>query len=179
MTAFSSLVVVFLLCVASSYAVKVVDVETICKNVTNPSFCSTLLNSKPDASRDLVSLAEYTLNVVRANVTNTLKLINKLIAQSGSNEVARYHYQVCLTNFGERIGALSTIAYIQQLLKEKYYQFAYDSAADIEGDVNNCLTGESPSDPPYHDTSLLPKYANVIAQVGQIIVSILSYLMQA
>jgi pectinesterase inhibitor-like protein len=94
MIRFSCLMVVFLLCVVSSYAVKVVDVDTICKNVTsNPSFCFTLLKSKHAA--DLVTLAQYTIDVARSNVTNVVNLIKKLISQSGSDLNPKNCYENC------------------------------------------------------------------------------------
>ncbi|KAJ1397029.1 Invertase/pectin methylesterase inhibitor domain superfamily [Sesbania bispinosa] len=68
---FSPIVLVFLLFVASSsYARRVVEVNAICRQTQNPSFCSSLLNSNPGGT-ELISLAQYTIGVVRANVTTT------------------------------------------------------------------------------------------------------------
>jgi pectinesterase inhibitor-like protein len=105
MTRLSSVVVVFLLYVSFTYATKIVDVNTICKNTMNPSFCSALLNSNPGASQDLVTLAQYTIDVAHTNATNTINLIKKLIAQKGSSE-AHMHYHSCLFFFNEIISTL-------------------------------------------------------------------------
>jgi hypothetical protein len=79
---YSSFLLVFFLCASSSYAAKVVPVNVICQKAKNPSFCSNLLNSKSGA--DLITLAQYTIDVVRVDMTNTVKLINTLIAHPGS-----------------------------------------------------------------------------------------------
>jgi len=78
MVRFSILVGVFLLFVASSYASQDVDVQYICKGTKDPSFCLALLKSKPNGvGGDLKSLAQYTLDVLHTNVSNTLTLITK------------------------------------------------------------------------------------------------------
>jgi pectinesterase inhibitor-like protein len=178
MVNFSFILVVFLLFATSGYySVKFVDVDTICKNATNPSFCSTLLNSKPGGgSGDLVNLAEYTLSVVQTNVTNTIDQIKELIKQSGSNFAARTHYEACLGNFGDEIGALDAIEAAQGALKMGKYKFAHDEANDISFFMFLCISGNSPSDPPFHDTSLLPKYVDIVDQIAKITVLILNYL---
>lgn len=163
---FSSLVLVFLLFAATSYAMPVGEVKEICKKTKNPSFCFTLLNSNPNAS--LVSLTQYTIDIARANVTNTIKLINNLIAQSAKNPVAKKHYTMCLGHFGSE-GALGDIEYTQELLQKGDYQGVNVAASSIIGDVEDCITGESPTDPPYHDPSQLPQYAAVLELVVDII----------
>ncbi|KAL5080623.1 hypothetical protein RYX36_009044, partial [Vicia faba] len=75
---------------------KIVPVNMICERVKNPSFCSNLLYSKSGA--DLITLAQYTIDVVRANMTNTVNLINTLIASSHSLN-ALSHYKLCLKVF--------------------------------------------------------------------------------
>jgi pectinesterase inhibitor-like protein len=170
-------VMVLFLCVTSVYAAKVVDVGTICKKVKNPSFCVTLLNKMPGPNRDLLSLAQYTIDVARVNVTNTINLINTLIAHSGSNVDARNHYKTCLGHFKEYSGsAIVMVDEIQQYLKVGDYISAGQRAYAVGVDVDSCILGESPSDPPYHDTSLLPKYADIVDQVAEVIFNILNFL---
>jgi len=175
----SFLVVVFHLFVASCYSIKFVDVDTICKNATNPSFCSTLLKSNPSGSGDLINLAQYTLNVVRTNVTNTIKQINKLIRQSVGYEAAWIHYRSCLTDFSEDIGALQFVDGAEGFLKVGNYALALDCTISIEGRMYMCMSGgNSPSDPPFHDTSSLPKYVYMVNQISEIIETILNYLVK-
>lgn len=178
MTHSSSLMVLFLLCVSSTYATKVVDENTICSKAKNSSFCSTLLKSKPGSSKDLVSLAQYAVEVVHANITNSSNLITKLLAQSGSDKAARFYYSRCLYHFGEEGGALASVKKAENELKMGDYKGLDESMTDIWYDVFICLTRESPSDPPYHNTSLLPKYGQVIYQVINIIHIIISYLVK-
>ncbi|PNX56278.1 pectinesterase inhibitor-like protein [Trifolium pratense] len=178
MVRFISFIVLFLLCVASSSPTKVVDVETICKKAKNYSFCITLLKSKAGgAGGDLVSLASYTIGVARTDVSKTINLIKTLIAKSGGNPKALSHYKNCLDHFGMDEGALGEIVEAQQLLKKGDYGGVNAHASGILTDVDGCLSGDSPTDPPFHDTSSLPKYAAIVEQVSQIILIITNFLL--
>ncbi|KAL5077898.1 hypothetical protein RYX36_016882 [Vicia faba] len=174
-----SLVVVFLLCVTCCYAVKVVDVDIICKSATNHSFCSNLLNSKIGGNKDLVSLTEYSIDVLRGNVSNTVNLINKLIEQNGGNFNLTYHYNMCLFHFDITKGALGSVEYAEELFKMRNYLAMIPTMESIVFNAWECLSGDTPSDPPYHDTSLLPVYADVVMLVANVVLSILKYLTQA
>ncbi|XP_073222050.1 uncharacterized protein [Cicer arietinum] len=175
MVRLSFLLLVFLVCVTSTYAVKVVDIDTICKNVKNHSFCSNLLNSKPGAKEDLVSLTQYTIDVLHDNITNTVNLINKLIVQSAGNFNLTYHYQSCLSVFGiKNGGALQLIEEVKKLFKTRNYTAVITYLNDISFDALACLVTNSPS-----DTSVLSKYVDDVKQVTDIVRIILSYLMQA
>ena len=176
----SFLMLIFLSFGASSYATKVVKVDALCKQTKNPSFCSNILNSYPGgaAGVDLVTLAKYTIKVARANITNTINLIKHLIAQSASDSTAKNHYESCLLHFNYDEGALGDIEYTEQMLNTGDYEGVNVAAAAVTTDVDNCVSGESPSDPPYQDPSLLPQYAGVVEQVVAIIIVISNYLLQ-
>ncbi|XP_058736580.1 pectinesterase inhibitor 1-like [Vicia villosa] len=176
MAHFSSVAMIFLLCVASSsYAVKTVDVNTICKGVKNTSFCVTLLNSKPGTSRDLLSLANYTIDVTLANTTNTIKLLQSLISKSGGDAEAKYHYNGCLSHFKAIAGMLGAARYH---MKSGEYDTVLEEAVAVRIHVDNCISGDSPGDPhyPYHDKSMLPKYANMVDQVAQVFAAVMDFL---
>lgn len=170
MARFSFSAIVFLLCVASSCAAQVVDVHTICKKTSNPSFCLSILNSS--SNKDLVNLEQYTIGVVRTKVTGTITLINTLIARSGSNPKATQHYKSCLLHFGNE-GALGEVASVQQSFMKKDYFGVNTHATALMTQASNC---ESASDPSFHDPSMLPKYAQVVAQVAEIILTISNFL---
>jgi pectinesterase inhibitor-like protein len=175
MMRFSLIMVVFLLCAVSSYA-KVVDVDTICKNVNdNPPFCLNLLKSKNGS--DLVTLAQYTITVARIDLTNIVDLINKLISQSGSDLKAKDHYKYCLSLFGTgNGGALSLLGDGEQYLKDgNFFEFNVQ-VNSIIGDYSDCIDGGTPGDPPYHDKSELPKYAEVVHDVVDILSAIALFL---
>ncbi|KAE9597415.1 hypothetical protein Lal_00029993 [Lupinus albus] len=174
------LVLLLLLFATPSSPSKVVDVTVICAQARDPKLCSSVLNSKPGGVKgaDLVSLAQYTINVARVNATNTVKLINVLIAKSGNDLKAKAHYKTCLTHFDKDEGALGDIDYVQELLKKGDYIGVGTTASAIITDVDDCLTGEDPEDPPYPDKSNLPKYADVIQKVVDIILIISKYLTQ-
>ncbi|KAE9599802.1 putative pectinesterase inhibitor domain-containing protein [Lupinus albus] len=89
----SSLVLLFLLFAAPSSASKVVDVEAICAQAPDPKFCSSVLNSKLGGAKgaDILSHAQYTINVHRVKATNTNNLVSVLIANSGNNPKAKAH----------------------------------------------------------------------------------------
>ncbi|MCI15096.1 pectinesterase inhibitor 2-like, partial [Trifolium medium] len=168
MIRFSLFTVVFLLCVVSSYAIKVVDVDTICKNVNdNPPFCLNLLKSKNGT--DLVTLAQYTITVARIDLTNTVNVINKLISQSGSDLKAKDHYEYCLSLFGAGGGgALCLLGDGEQYLKNGDYDSFNVQVNSIIADYSDCINGGTPGIPPYHDKSVLPKYAEVVHDVVDI-----------
>ncbi|KAK7393663.1 hypothetical protein VNO78_22224 [Psophocarpus tetragonolobus] len=161
----SSLVFVFLLFATTSYAIPVGEVNTICKQAKDPSFCSTLLNSNPNAN--LVGLTQYTIDIVRANVTNTIKLIDTLIAQS-TDPKSKKHYKLCLGNFGSE-GALGDLDYTQELLKKGDYQGVNLAASSIVDNIEDCVSGDAPSIPPFHDPSKLPKYTTITKSVVSVI----------
>ncbi|KEH25470.1 putative pectinesterase inhibitor domain-containing protein [Medicago truncatula] len=176
MAHFLTLVVVFLFCVASSYAVNVVDVQAICKEAKDPSFCLTLLKSKPGGvGQDLNSLAQYTIDVLHTNVSNTVTLITKLIAQSGSDRNKQDHYKNCYSHFLLDGGALGEVVNAQQQLKAFDYYNVYTHMNAIATDVYDCLTGDESVHQDarvlslYKDTSLLPKYVDVVGQIALII----------
>ncbi|PNX70192.1 pectinesterase inhibitor 2-like protein [Trifolium pratense] len=168
--------VVFLLCVVSSYAIKVVDVDTICKNVNdNPPFCLNLLKSKNGT--DLVTLAQYTITVARIDLTTTVNVINKLISQSGSDLKAKDHYEYCLSLFGTGGGgALSLLGDGEQHLKNGDYDSFNVQVNSIIADYSECIKGRTPGVPPYDDKSVLPKYAEVVHDVVDILSAIALFL---
>ncbi|CAK8540981.1 unnamed protein product [Lathyrus sativus] len=175
MVHFSSLAIVFLLCVASSHAVKNVDFDTICKGTENPSFCLTLLNSKPGTNRDLVSLAQYTMDVLLVNTTNTIKLVNMLLSKSRGDYEARYHYRTCLSHF---VAISDTLKMTPFYMESGEYDNVLEHAVGVRIDVDNCISGDSPGDPhyPYHDTSMLPKYANMVDQDAMVFAAVVQHL---
>jgi len=176
MAHFLTLVVVFLFCVASSYAANVVDVQAICKEAKDPSFCLTLLKSKPGGvGQDLHSLAQYTIGMLHTNVSNTVNLITELIAQSGSDHNKQDHYKNCLSHFRLNGGALGQVVKAQQQLKAFDYYGVYVHMTAIANDGYDCLTGDQSVHQDardlshYKDTSLLPKYVDVVGQIALII----------
>ncbi|CAJ1975394.1 unnamed protein product [Sphenostylis stenocarpa] len=166
-----SLVLLFLF-VASSSAVQVAELDLICKKTQDPKFCFNLLNSRPGGTMgaDLVDLAQYALDVTRANITITTKLIKRLIRRNPTNLEARDHYTICLNQIHK--GAMGKVESTQEILKSGDYQDLNVVASGIRTHIDLCIDGESPIDTPYNDTSLLPAYANDISQAVEIIVII-------
>ncbi|XP_015971869.1 pectinesterase inhibitor 1-like [Arachis duranensis] len=171
-------VLLFLLFAQSSNATnKIVEVNKICNTTIHPSFCSKILNSKPGGTNraDLITLVNYTIGVVRSNVTNTIRLIKSLIRNS-TNSDAKDHYELCLKHFDYDEGALGEVEYAEKMLKAKDYQGVNVAASGVMATVDGCVFGDSPSDPVFPDHSLLPKYAEYVKQVADIICAICNYL---
>ncbi|OIV89990.1 hypothetical protein TanjilG_00369 [Lupinus angustifolius] len=168
----------FLLFAESTFASKIVDVNLICEEVENPSFCSKFLNSKPGGAKgaDLGSLANYTVEVAFGNITKTVKLIKSLIARSGKDREAKSHYEVCLIFFSEERGSLGGIMETQKRLEARDYFGVITSATSVVANIEYCISGDDPQDPPYPDKSKLPRYARFIEQVVEIILVISKYL---
>jgi pectinesterase inhibitor-like protein len=173
---FSFLTIVFLLYVASSYArTNIVDVQAICKQAQDPSFCFTFLKSRPGGpGKDLGDLESYTLGVLRTNVSNTITLITKLITQSGSDLNKQNHYKICLDYFGDEEGALGFVKRAQQDLENSDYISVNLNAAGVIDFVDDCLSGDNI---PIKDTSSLPKNASVVKNIAEIIEIIANMLM--
>ncbi|KAK2428388.1 hypothetical protein P8452_42437 [Trifolium repens] len=173
---FSFLAIVFFLYVASSYArTNIVDVQAICKQAQDPSFCFTFLKSRPGGpGKDLGDLESYSLGILRTNVSNTITLITKLITQSGSDLNKQNHYKICLQYFGDEEGALHFVKSAQQDLKNSYYVGVNLNACGVIDFVVDCLSGDNI---PIKDTSSLPKNASVVKNIAEIIVIISSMLM--
>lgn len=166
---FSSLVLAFLLFVASFDATnKIVSISELCKQTKNPLFCSTLLNSSP-GEKDLVSLGQFTIDVVRADVTNAITLLKSLVEISSRDPKAKAHYENCLKFFGE--GAIDDIDDTQQALQMRDYLAMGVHASSLLDRVGNCVSG-APGEPVFHDPSLIPKFCDVIEQVTSIILVI-------
>ncbi|KAK7258744.1 hypothetical protein RIF29_24328 [Crotalaria pallida] len=176
----SSLVLVLLLFVVFSHATKVVEVPVICNQTENPPFCTNFLNSIPGGAtgKDLVSIAQYTIDVVRENITNSIKLIKSLISQNASDPKKKKHYQLCLDIFEET--ARDDLEETQESLKMRNYFDLNTAAGAIAFSVDLCITNASmtPGDPPYQDSSLLPKYADVIEKVIDITLVISNILLE-
>nr|KYP56013.1 Pectinesterase inhibitor 1 [Cajanus cajan] len=169
---FSPFVLVFFLFTTSSYAISPGEINAICKQTRNPSFCVTLLNSKPSAN--FVTLAQYTINVAHDKVIDTINLINSLI-KSADNSETKDHYTLCLVHFSFE-GALGQVLYTQEMLKKGDYEGVNVGASGILTNVDDCILGDSPSDPRFPDPSMLPKYADVVDSIADIILSISRYL---
>nr|KYP56602.1 Pectinesterase inhibitor 1 [Cajanus cajan] len=169
---FSSLSLVFLLLATTSYAVPVSHVTLICQGTLNPSFCSSLLKNQNES---YFHIAQYTLDVARANVTNTINLIKKLIAHSTKDPTEKTHFRSCLYSFGPN-GVLGDINYAHFLFKRKEYEAMSVAIASIQSDIDDCTKRKSPSDAPYHDPSQLSKYIHVVELVANVILIFAKYL---
>lgn len=168
MVRFSSITIVFLLSIASSYAAKIVNVHTICKKTQNPTFCSTFLKSRPRSVHgDLVSLVKYTIEDIHAKITNTINLIEKLSARS-HNSFEKSQYQICSLVF---TGALDEIEEAQGFIESREYEGLYEGAKSIREDIPDCLNGAD-ENPSFGDNTLLAKYAHDVEKVAEIILVI-------
>ncbi|CAK8542647.1 unnamed protein product [Lathyrus sativus] len=158
MARLSILTIIFLSYLASSNAA--VDVNAICQKAKNPSFCTNLLT--PKAGGDLDSVAQYTLDVARTDVSNTVSLLQTLIGKSGVDPKLQTHYKNCLEYFDEE-QALGNILEAIQLLKALDYNGVNIRMSAVMTNVDDCLSDQSPP-----DTSDLPKSADTVYQVSQI-----------
>ncbi|MED6224559.1 hypothetical protein PIB30_085287 [Stylosanthes scabra] len=157
----SFIVLIFLLLDASSLSYasnRVVEIGEICKQTINPSVCSRVLNPKQGA--DLVTLEGYTIGVTGAKVRDTINLIKGLIAKTTDPGLSS-HYKTCLAHFDE---ALDDINYARENLNKGDYLGVNVAASSADEDVDDCVSGDSPSDPPVQDPSVLPQYATLVQQ---------------
>jgi len=170
---FCFLVFVLFLFGSSSNAIPESEVKSICIKTQNPPFCVTLLSSNPNAT--IAELTQTTIDIARTNVSNAITLIKKLIDESEKNPKAKGHYKACLDHFGED-GALGDVDYTQELLKKGDFKGVNVAAASITDDVEDCISGESPTDPAFDDHSSLPSYAIVIESVVSVLLVLSKHL---
>ncbi|OIW03146.1 hypothetical protein TanjilG_11783 [Lupinus angustifolius] len=170
-----SLVILSLLLATPSFASKVVDVNVICAQTRDPSFCSEVLNSKPGGAKgaDLISLAQHSIGVARVKATKTVNLINTLIATNANDPRAKAHYSTCLTYFDKYRGALKLLYYVNQVLRMQDYFGLLKAATLVISNVEGCITGD---DPTYFDSSDLPRSADNFEKVIDVILTIAKFL---
>ncbi|XLR28618.1 hypothetical protein S83_056518 [Arachis hypogaea] len=183
-----SLVLAFLFLDATPYAAKIVTVEEICKN-PNPAYaltfayCSNLLNSIPGGAKgaNVDSLAQYTLEVLQSNLTNTVNLLKSLIANSSTSPDLLDVYHMCLNNLddigGRGQGALAEIERIKNGLKEHVYSLFISGLTDTLIYLQNCMSVDHGTpNREFHDPSLLPQYTGDIQKVIGILEAMSVYL---
>jgi pectinesterase inhibitor-like protein len=174
MTQYSSLLLVLLvLCNASSKSISSakVDVDVICTQAQNPTYCSNLLNSKPGGAKgvDLVDLAQYTLNMLDSNLAKTQRVIAKL--ENAYNDNVLQYYYPCTR---DAIDIAIRIGDAEKDLYSKQYSSMAKHTAEIMPFIRECgdilhknKTGYSP---------LVAKFVDVLRQVAQVIQTIVNYL---
>ncbi|RYR05704.1 hypothetical protein HN51_041951 [Arachis hypogaea] len=184
-----SLVLAFLFLDATPYAAKIVTVEEICKN-PNPAYaltfayCSNLLNSIPGGAKgaNVDSLAQYTLEVLQSNLTNTVNLLKSLIANSSTSPDLLDVYHICLNNLDDiggrgQQGALAEIKAIKNGLKQHAYGLVISGLHDTLFYLRSCTSVDHGTpNRDFHDPSLLPQYTGDILKVIGILDAISGYL---
>ncbi|CAL0322701.1 unnamed protein product [Lupinus luteus] len=114
--------------------------------------------------------------LARVKATNTIKLINTLIANSGSDPRAKSHYSACLTHFNNNNkGVLKHLDNIQHTLKMRDYYGVFQATTVFIVDVEDCIIKD---DPTYFDKSNLPQSADIFERVLDIILTISKYLIR-
>ncbi|XP_057720318.1 uncharacterized protein LOC130934802 [Arachis stenosperma] len=170
-----SLALVFLFFHASSCAAKVVEVEEICSKTGDiSSYCKAILNSKPGGAEgsDLDSLAQFTIEVLRSNITNTTTFLKSLIARGGDPDLLDV-YDGCLDNLSGDRGALNEIDRMQQSLKARSYKAVTTGLNKVDQDNADCFNDFK--DPALRDPSALPQYTRQISQATTIIKAISTF----
>ncbi|XLU21183.1 hypothetical protein S245_057249 [Arachis hypogaea] len=144
------------------------------------------MDIKPSLLSFLVVLL-FLLFAHSSNATNQIVEVNKIcnttIHPSFCSKIlnskpgdAKDHYELCLKHFDYDEGALGEVEYAEKMLKAKDYQGVNVAASGVMATVDGCVFGDSPSDPVFPDHSSLPKYAEYVKQVADIICAICNYL---
>ncbi|AES75106.1 putative pectinesterase inhibitor domain-containing protein [Medicago truncatula] len=173
---FSLLLVLFILCVASSNSIsaKVVDVDIICKEASNPTYCSNLLNSKSGGAKgvDLVDLAQYTIDVLNDNSSRAFDLMKNLMDIAENDTVASYYYR-CDSDF------LDTENSILLRLRDaelNLHNGKYPAMAKESDDIIQYLLDCIHSLQEHETSTLLAKYVDDLRQGAQVLQIISKYL---
>ncbi|KAM0965778.1 hypothetical protein FF1_021738 [Malus domestica] len=125
------------------------DLNSICKQSMNPSFCSLLLSSNPRVTEALLrSLAGVTVDLGYSNTTATRDRIVKWKNQT-SNPALRLRYTSCAGNYNE---AVANFKEAKEKAKVGDYNGVRNAAAGALGEFNGC--SENFKQPPSEPTSL-------------------------
>ncbi|XP_058776364.1 uncharacterized protein LOC131650680 [Vicia villosa] len=178
MNHYSSLLLVLLLVyVSSSNSISnnVIEVDVICKEASNPSYCSNILNSKPGGAKgvSLVDLADYIIDALIENSTNTDRLITKLIYQMDNDTEINYYSQ-CKSNLISSDGVTVKLIHASFDLTNKRYPAMVKNIDDVMEYILECIDS-------LHQHKTSPLVARVVddyrqsVQVLQIIAKYLNY----
>ncbi|XP_058776343.1 uncharacterized protein LOC131650654 [Vicia villosa] len=172
----SFLLSLLLLCVASSNSIsnKVVEVDVICKEASNPSYCSNLLNSKPGGAKDasLVDFADYMIDGLIDNSTNTDMLISILIDKIGDNYTEINYYYRCKVNILSVDGIIARLVIAEKDLTLKHYPAMIKGIRDVMDKILQCRDSLR-----QHKTSpLVAQNVDVLQQSGQVLQIISKYI---
>ncbi|XP_004517097.1 uncharacterized protein [Cicer arietinum] len=130
MIRFTSLALVFVLCVVSTYATRVVDIKIICTvGYTDTKYCLNLLKSQQGA--DLLVMGRYVTDVLHTKVTNTVKHLKTLIDNYEKETTPKSHYIKCLEYYGGKNGAITKFEEIENSLKAGNYNGTEVAVYDV------------------------------------------------
>jgi pectinesterase inhibitor-like protein len=157
---------------SSSISAKVVDVDVICKEASNPSYCSNLLNSKPGGAKnvDLVDLAQYTIGVVKDNLYVPYKLVLKLL--SDKNVTVRNYYTRCAIDFDGDDSVRGRLLGAKLDLELKNYPGMASEIGFVMQHIDDCIDSLHKND----TSPLLAKDVDILRQSGEVIQIISKYL---
>lgn len=172
MSQYSSLLLVFvILCFSSSnsFSAKVVDVDVICKEASNPSYCSNLLNSKPGGAKnvDLVDLANYTIGVVKDNFYIAYKLVINL----QRNVTVRNYYTRCAIDFDGDDSIRGRLLGAKIDLELKNYPDMASQIGFVMQHIDDCIDSLHKND----TSPILAKDVDILRQSGEVIQIISKY----
>ena len=174
MSQYYVLLVFVILCFSSSNSIssKVVDVDVICKEASNPSYCSNLLNSKPGGAKnvDLVDLAQFTIGVVKDNLYTAYKLVIKL--QSDKNVTVRNYYTRCAIDLDGKDSAAGRLLGAKIDLELKNYPGMAKEIGFVMQHINDCIDSLHKND----TSPILAKDVDILGQSGEVIQIISKYL---
>ena len=105
-------------------------------------------------------------------ITNIISLVNKLIADSGSDSAEKQYIEMCLSCYRGEHGALHEVEVIQQGLKSKDYSRMEKSMKGILLSDKKCILKPEPTIHPI----LLLGYGEILNLDGVVFQTVLYYL---
>ena len=121
---------------------------------------------------DLVTIAQYTTDILRNNVTNIISLLNDLIAENGSDLKEKHYLEVCLSCYKGEHGVLHDIEVIQQGLKSGDYSHVEKAMEGIFLSNIRCFFQK---EQPKHQF-LLEEYGDILHLVSVVLHTMLYFL---
>ena len=147
----SSMLMVLLLVLLNingSLGIASTELQELCSTTQDPGLCVQALSSDPrTAAADLKGLAQISIDLAKANATDTATFVASLVGQTTDPEL-KLRYQSCATDFNSCIGSLDSCT--KAVSSGDFSGLQSQSSASLDGPVSCRDSFQGPPDDPAH-----------------------------
>ncbi|KAM7484934.1 hypothetical protein LguiA_000943 [Lonicera macranthoides] len=146
-----------------------INVRVICSKTTNPTFCSTVLNSQITKRTDIRSLAKITIRLAYSSAKENYAIFGGLLNQTTS-PVLKQRYASCSNKYNL---AISGLGQATQSLNSGNYKGVYDGATSAFDAGENC---EDEFEVPPPEDEKLKRKTTKFVDLSSIVLAVSDYL---